>query len=127
MEGQQVDFQAEDMEELPVPVLVEDLVAVCRCSNVEMYQNRNVEMSPSRNVEMFQNRNAKMFQNRNVEMFRNKNVETFQSKNVEMSQNRNAEMSQNKNVVNSAVLFFGAKCALDLLASRHLTLLHLIS
>merc|ERR1712012_196667 len=103
MEGQQVDFQAEDMEELPVPVLVEDLVAVCRNSNVEMYQNRNVEMSPSRNVEMFQNRNA------------------------EMSQNRNVEMSQNRNVVNSAVLFFGAKFALDLLASRHLTLLHLIS
>ena len=76
-----------------------------------MYQNRNVEMSPSRNVEMFQNRNAEMSQN----------------KNAGMSQNRNVKISQNRNVVNSAVLFFGAKCALDLLASRHFTILHLIS
>ena len=50
MEGQQVDFQAEDMEELPVPVLVEDLVAKCRCSNAALCRSKSVRMSLDNNA-----------------------------------------------------------------------------
>ena len=50
MEGQQVDFQAEDMEKLPVPVLVEDLVAKCRCSNAALCRSKSVRMSLDNNA-----------------------------------------------------------------------------
>ena len=50
MEGQQVDFQAEDMEELPVPVLVEDLVAKCRCSNAALCRSKSARMSRDNNA-----------------------------------------------------------------------------
>ena len=50
MEGQQVDFQAEDMEELPVPVLVEDLVVKCRCSNAALCRSKSVRMSLDNNA-----------------------------------------------------------------------------
>ena len=45
MEGQQVDFQAEDMEEL-----VEDLVAKCRCSNAALCRSKSVRMSLDNNA-----------------------------------------------------------------------------
>ena len=50
MEGQQVDFQAEDTEELPVPVLVEDLVAKCRCSNAALCRSKSARMSRDNNA-----------------------------------------------------------------------------
>ena len=50
MEGQQVDFQAEDMEKLPVPVLVEDLVAKCRCSNAALCRSKSARMSRDNNA-----------------------------------------------------------------------------
>ena len=50
MEGQQVDFQAEDMEELPVPVLVEDLVAKCRCNNAALCRSKSARMSRDNNA-----------------------------------------------------------------------------
>ena len=50
MEGQQVDFQAEDTEELPFPVLVEDLVAKCRCSNAALCRSKSVRMSLDNNA-----------------------------------------------------------------------------
>ena len=50
MEGQQVDFQAEDMEELPVPVLVEDLVAKYRCSNAALCRSKSARMSRDNNA-----------------------------------------------------------------------------
>ena len=50
MEGQQVDFQAEDMEELPLPVLAEDLVAKCRCSNAAPCRSKSARMSRDNNA-----------------------------------------------------------------------------
>ena len=50
MEGQQVDFQAEDTEELPVPVLVEDLVAKCRCSNAALCRSKSARISLDNNA-----------------------------------------------------------------------------
>ena len=50
MEGQQVDFQTVDMEELPFPVLVEDLVAKCRCSNAALCRSKSARMSRDNNA-----------------------------------------------------------------------------
>ena len=50
MRGQQVDFQAEDMEELPVSVLVEDPVAKCRCSNAALCRSKSARISLDNNA-----------------------------------------------------------------------------
>ena len=50
MELPQVDFQVEDTEELPVPVLVEDLVAKCRCSNAALCRSKSARMSRDNNA-----------------------------------------------------------------------------
>ena len=50
MEGQQVDFQVEDTEALPVPVLVEDLVAKCRCNNAALCRSKSARMSRDNNA-----------------------------------------------------------------------------
>merc|ERR1719312_1090990 len=71
-----------------------------------MFQNKNVQMFLWKNVEMFQNKNAEMFPSKNAGVCQNSNVEVFQDSNVPACQDNNAH--------NSARIYSGVRCVIEL-------------